>query len=393
MDTGGKIRTGKILEQMSKEQEITLISNVESSKDTPFVNQMNRLCSKFISVPWKEPERYSISFYIKLFFKMFSIYPVTALNDYSSSLRLAIEKELASQTYDIAICDFVQSALNFKNIKNIPIVLFQHNVESMIAKRQFEYARNFILKIFWWLQWKKMFFFEKHNCRRFNLVIAVSEEDKQLFQALYHVNHVQAIPTGVDVDYYLPLSSEPVEKNILTFCGSMDWLPNEDAMIYFIDEILPSLKRNVLGIQLYIVGRNPSDKLKRKAKAHPEVKLTGWVEDTRAYISKSKLFIVPIRIGGGTRLKIYEAMSMGKAVISTSIGAEGLPVTNGTNIIIEDNPTGFQNRIVELLGDTEKREKIGAMASSFVRENFAWHQVAKLFSELISRSFKEKENK
>jgi glycosyltransferase involved in cell wall biosynthesis len=384
MDTGGKIRTGKILEQLSKTHEITLISNVESSKDTPYVSQMNRFCTKFISVLWKEPKRYSLSFYVRLFFKMFSIYPVTALNDYSNSLRLAIEKELASQKYDVAICDFVQSALNFKNIKNIPVVLFQHNVESMIARRQYEHASSLIFKIFWWLQWKKMFFFEKHICHCFDLVIAVSEEDKKLFQELYDVNHVHTIPTGVDIDYYSPCVSEPVQNNILAFCGSMDWLPNEDAMFYLIDEILPQLKRKLPQIQLYIIGRNPSDRLKQKVKANPEVKLTGWVEDTRPFICKSTLFIVPIRVGGGTRLKIYEAMAMGKAVISTSIGAEGLPVTNGENIVIVDNPVEFQNRIIELLEDKEKREKIGAAASLFVRENFAWQRVSERFSELIS---------
>ncbi len=382
MDTGGKIRTGKILEQFSKHYKITLISNVEESKDSPFLPDIQKLCTKFVSVPWKEIKKYSFSFFVRLFFQMFSIYPVNVMNDYSAKLRIALEKEAASENYDVAICDFVQSALMFRNIKGIPTLLFQHNVESEISKRHVSQSENIIMKVFWFLQWKKMLIFEKKACKSFDRIIAVSEKDRQTFERLYNVSNVIDIPTGVDVDYFAPVPGADIMDNSLVFCGSMDWLPNEDAVIFFIREILGKIKQNISNVTLTVVGRNPSPGLIKLVRNYPEVSLTGWVDDTRPYIARSSVYIVPIRIGGGTRMKIYEAMAMGKAVISTSVGAEGLPVVNGENIIIEDDSTEFAKKITELLKSEERRKQIGMAACAYVREYFAWELVAESFSNV-----------
>ncbi|MCP4348268.1 MAG: glycosyltransferase [Desulfobacterales bacterium] len=390
MDTGGKIRTGNILEQLSQHHEITLISNVEEPKDSPYLPSIRKFCKTFISVPWKEIKKYSFLFFIRLFFQMFSIYPVNVRNDYSAKLRLAVEKEAASGNYDVAICDFVQSALMFRNIKGIPTVLFQHNVESEISKRHIRQSGNIIMKFFWFLQWKKMLWFEKKACKSFDKVIAVSEKDRQTFEELYTVNNVATIPTGVDIDYFAPVPDTDTENNSIVFCGSMDWLPNEDAVIFFIKEILTKIQPN---ITLTVVGRNPSPGLVKLVRDYPEVSLTGWVDDTRPYIARSSLFIVPIRIGGGTRMKIYEAMAMGKTVVSTTVGAEGLPVIDGENIIIEDDPSGFGKKITELLKSAEQREKIGTTACAYVRQHFAWERVAESFSTICQEAAQNRNNK
>jgi glycosyltransferase involved in cell wall biosynthesis len=379
MDTGGKIRTGKILEQLTKDHSITLISNVESPKDDPYLTEIHQLCTKFIAVPWKEIKKYTPLFFLRLFVQMFSIYPVSALNDYSAKLKNILEKECVNEPFDLAICDFVQSALLFKNIKRIPTVLFQHNVESVIARRHVERATNPLSLLFWWLQWKKMFAYEKNACNFFGRVIAVSENDQELFEELYGISNLQTIATGVDTTYYALTPDITEKKNSLVFCGSMDWLPNEDAIQFFLNDILPVIVKEIPDIRLTVVGRNPSPGLRKKVNNHPEVILTDWVEDTRPYIAESALFIVPIRIGGGTRMKIFEAMAMGKAVVSTSIGAEGLPVTDGDNIIIENSAARFGKRIVALLNDAEKRSFIGNNGCTYVRQNFAWPKVAQQF--------------
>ncbi len=382
MDTGGKIRTGKILEQLSRKNEITLISNFESPKDDAYLPQVKRLCSKFVPVQWKEIRKYTPLFFARLFIQMFSVYPVTVLNDYSKNLSTAIEREFAEKSYDVVICDFVQSALMFRDIRRIPTILFQHNVESIIAKRHVEQTGNILAKIFWWLQWKKMFSFEAKACRVFDTVIAVSGKDNEAFRHLYNVDNVVTIPTGVDIDYFTPMPDTTVEENSLVFCGSMDWLPNEDAIVFFINAIYPGIREKIQGITLTVVGRNPSSSLQKLVRDYPEIELTGWVEDSRAYIARSALVIVPIRIGGGTRMKIYEAMVMGKTVVSTTVGAEGLPVLNNENIIIEDDPVKFAEKVVELLKNRQKNEAIGATARTFVKDKFAWKQVSKKFSDI-----------
>jgi len=128
---------------------------------------------------------------------------------------------------------FCSSALEFRNIRGIPTILFQHNVESVIAKRHIEQAGNILMKIFWWLQWKKDVRFETKACKAFGTVIAVSDKDKETFQRLYHLDNVVTIPTGVDIEYFHPHVDIPVEENRLVFCGSLDWLPNEDAVVFF----------------------------------------------------------------------------------------------------------------------------------------------------------------
>ncbi len=380
MDTGGKIRTGKILEQLNKDHELTVISNVESPVDDAYIAEMEGMCTKFIPVYWKEVKKYSVSFFLRLFFQTFSIYPVTVLNTCSEPLQKTLEREAINGNFDIAICDFVQSALIFKNIKDIPLVLFQHNVESVISKRHMEQTVNPIAKLFWWLQWVKLYRYESQQSKLFDAVIAVSKNDAEFFQNHYDLKCVYDIPTGVDVEYFKPREKTEVNKYLLTFCGSMDWLPNEDGIMYFIDEILPILKRKIPGIHLTVVGRNPSPQLEKAAANMSEIDLTGWVDDTRKYIANSALFIVPLRIGGGTRMKIYEAMAMGEAVISTTIGAEGLPVTHGENIIIEDDSLRFAEVIIELLMDDKKRIAIGVSANKFVTENYSWKQVADRFT-------------
>lgn len=389
MDTGGKIRTGNILEQLSKQHDITLISNVESPKDDPHVPCMHKFCALFIPVQWKEIQKSSSLFFVKLFFQMFSLYPVSALNDYSTKLRKEVEKELARTKYDIAVCDFVQSTLLFKNVRHLPKLLFQHNVESVISHRHISQSTNPITKFFWWLQWRKMFNFEKKACRQFDKVIAVSENDRDLFKKLYSANNVSTIPTGVNTRYYKPGNPDEIIPDSIVFCGSMDWLPNEDAILFFIHDILPVIHRKMKDVHLTVVGRNPSAALKRLVEKTPRVTLTGWVDDTRPYIVRSTVFIVPIRIGGGTRMKIYEAMAMGKAVVSTTIGAEGLPVKNDEHLIIADDSKEFGNAIIELLSDQDKRTRLSVNARYYVINNFAWQSVAQVFSAICAEAEKD----
>ncbi len=385
MDTGGKIRTGKILQELSKQNHITLISNVESPKDDSYVPEMKNFCSQFIPVSWKEPKRYTLSFYLKLIPKVFSIYPVNVLNDTSKALTRAVIEEARKGKYDLAICDFVQSALNFKFVSSIPTLLFQHNVESIISERHYRNAKDPVSRLFWWLQWKKMFRFEKESLKKFDTVIAVSEKDRELFEKLYGAKNIATIPTGVDISFFNPdnfVNTITEKPYSLVFCGSMDWLPNEDAIMYFLKNIFPFIKREIPEVSFTVVGRNPSPKLKNLVKDHKNVRLTGWVEDIRPYIMESSVYVIPIRIGGGTRMKVYEAMAMKKAIVSTSIGIEGLPVENGKNIFIEDDPENFARKTIELLKNPSLRKLTGENARSFVVENFSWQKVSSVFQHI-----------
>lgn len=384
MDTGGKIRTGKMLEKLKDIFEISLISNMESPRDDEYLPQINNLCSDFHPVPWKEAPKYSPRFYLRVLSKTFSRYPITVINDYSRALEEKISDVLRSKPYDLVVCDFLQPSLNVRNISGYPTLLFQHNVESVITERYYRTVRNPLSKLFWWSQWQKMLRYEQQACRRFAGVVAVSEVDKETLERKFSLHHVFAIPTGVDTEYFAP-REEAVEPNSLVFTGSMDWLPNEDAILFFAREILGRVKEHIPNVKLTVVGRNPSRRLLNEMRKYPEIDVVGWVSDVRPYISRHSLYVIPLRIGGGTRIKAYEAMAMGKAVVSTHVGTEGLPLTNGQNVMLTDDPWHFAAAVVDLLQDHKKRQCLGETAREFVQRNFAWEKIAEIFSGVCER--------
>jgi sugar transferase (PEP-CTERM/EpsH1 system associated) len=389
MDTGGKIRTGKLLEKLKDVFDITLIGNMESPKDDPYLDQVESLCAEFHPVPWKETKKYSFRFYLRILAAMFSRYPFTVINDFSKDLENKIRRVASEQRFDLLVCDFLQPSLNVRNIKSAPSLLFQHNVESVIARRHFESAKDPVSQAFWWVQWRRMRRYESETCAKFDGVVAVSEQDKNLLEQQFGARNVFTIPTGIDTEFFSP-REDNVEKDSLVFTGSMDWLPNEDAILFFAREILGKIRAEVPGVKLTVVGRNPSRRLINELKEYPEIDVVGWVEDVRPFISRHALYIIPLRIGGGTRIKVYEAMAMGKAVVSTAVGVEGLPVADGVNVIIADDPDNFARSVIRVLRDREMRSRIEKGARDFVEKNVSWEKAAETFRSICCRVVNER---
>lgn len=209
---------------------------------------------------------------------------------------------LEQDVFDVIICDFVQSSLNFRRIKHRKMILFQHNVESIIVRCHVKTNSNPIIKLFWWLQYIKMHRYEKLMCRSFDGVVAVSDADGQYMQTQCGAARVFTIPTGVDTQRLVPGDDEP-EANRLVFVGSMDWLPNEDAILFFAQQILPRVRQVIPDIKLSVVGRNPSPHLRQELADEPAIELVGWVEDVRPFIARHALYVLPLRIGGARGLK------------------------------------------------------------------------------------------
>src|SRR5262249_31764722 len=198
-------------------------------------------------------------------------------------------------------------------------------------------------------QWRKTLAYEREACHRFDQVVAVSAEDREIIQREYKVAEVADVPTGVDTEYFRPRGSSAPALNRLVFTGSMDWLPNEDGIRYFTEEILPRIKQVVPDVTLTVVGRNPFPGLVELSRRDPSITVTGRVDDVRPFMESATAYVVPLRIGGGTRLKIYEAMAMGLPLISTTIGAEGLPVRDGAELLLADAPEAFAAAVVRIL--------------------------------------------
>ena len=201
-------------------------------------------------------------------------------------------------------------------------------------------------------------------------------------RTLFGISRVSAVPTGVDIDFFAP-SGSPVPVADLVFSGSMNWTPNIDGVSYFCEEILPLILARKADCRVAIVGRTPPPSITHLAETHPQVVVTGTVPDIRPYLWGSEVCIVPLRIGGGTRLKIYEAMAARLPVVSTTVGAEGLPVSHGENILLADHPQEFAEACLELLADGAKRQRLAKQAWELVAARFSWKQATESFMRIL----------
>ena len=228
--------------------------------------------------------------------------------------------------------------------------------------------------------------FERRALGRFDGVLAVSDADSASLTRLYPEAvraPIHVVPTGVDTEFFKPTAPSALSRR-LVFTGSMDWLPNEDAMLFFCREIFPSIRAEEPEVTLSIVGRAPTPAVARLAQ-DAGITVTGRVEDVRPHISESAVYVVPLRIGGGTRLKIFEAMAMGKAVVSTAVGAEGLPVRHGEHLLLADEPAAFATAVVRLLRDADARGRLESAARALVVEQYDWSAVADELDRALTR--------
>ena len=382
-DTGGKIRSYNILRELAREHSVTLFSFYSAHGDDqhPALNQVFEKC---ISVPLALPVPKSRGELLEYIPYLFSLKSYSLMKYARTAARRALLSLLQRERFDIIVCDFIAAAPVVPWDFPCPKVLFTHNVEAMIWKRHYEVARNPLWKALSWREWKTMERGEKFYLKRADHVLTVSDTDRDAFLPFLESEKITVIPTGVDVAYFHPGAAQEVSHS-LVFTGSMDWLPNEDAVFYFVEQVLPRIRQQIPNVSFSVVGRKPSGKLRDMAEREKNVELTGWVEDVRPYLARSAVCVVPLRIGGGTRLKIFEAMGMGKAVVSTTIGAEGLPVRHGENILLADTPAEFARQTVELLQSPTRRNQIGAFACRLVKENYDWGVVAKKFAEVLKR--------
>jgi sugar transferase (PEP-CTERM/EpsH1 system associated) len=380
-DTGGKIRSYNILRHLAKYHAITFFS-FHAYRDDAVHAQLSQIFDRVIRIPLNLPSPKSIWELLRYVLYLSSTEPYNLKKYCRPVARKGLLALLQKEKYDVIVCDFLVAAGVIPWDWPGPKVLFTHNVESLIWRRHYEVSRNILWRALSWLEWKKMEASERKYLQKADQVIAVSENDRKVFARILDPRKLTVITTGVDTEFFQPGEEQEI-PNSLVFTGSMDWLPNEDAIFYFAEEILPLVRRQVPDVTLCVVGRKPSRRLENLAARLPNIQLTGWVEDVRPYVAKRAVYIVPLRIGGGTRLKIFEAMSMAKAVISTSIGAEGLPVKSGEHLLIADDPSGFAASILRLLSDASLRVKLGQTARRLVEENHEWAMVSKDFSEIL----------
>ncbi|HEX8492708.1 MAG TPA: glycosyltransferase [Pyrinomonadaceae bacterium] len=386
VDKGGRIRTYYMLRELKREHHVMYLTLDDGQAAEDARERAAEYCHELITIPHRTRAKFTPGFYFELAHNLVSRLPYFMQKYKSTAMRRAIAEQTEGGRFDVVVCDFLMSSINVPSRMSCPTVLFQHNVEAMIWKRHYEVQRNPLKKAYLYGQWRKALAYERAACRRFDYVVTVSVDDREITREQYGVERVVDVATGVDTDYFRPRGLAERAQHNLVFTGSMDWLPNEDAIRYFTEQIMPLIKRDIPEATLSVVGRNPYPSLIELSRRDSSIVVTGRVEDVRPYMERAAAYVVPLRIGGGTRLKIYEAMAMEKPIISTTIGAEGLPVRNGRELLLADTPEAFAAEVVRVLKDESAARELGARAAAVVREHFGWGPVAAHFAEVCQRA-------
>jgi len=382
VDTGGKIRSFNILRHLARNHEVTLLSYYGGRHDTEYETAIAQQLPGAQTIYTAAPES-TIAQSIDYILRLPSTAPYAVKKFTHPAVRREVTRRLSDGSADVAVCDFLSASLNFPEASTAPVVLFQHNVETMLWRRMADTEKTAFRKLSYRIEARKMAAYETRTLQRFQHVIAVSEHDRKEMLALAPGCSITVVPTGVDTEKYQPAPSVSGDPPLIVFTGSMDWEPNIDAVEYFCREIFPSVLAAFPDARFQIVGRNPHSRVRKLAS--PSVEVTGTVPSVAENLRNATVVIVPLRIGGGTRLKIFEAMAMRKAMVSTSIGAEGLDVTSGKDCLLADDSRSFAAAIVAVLRDPTLRRSYEDNAAALAAR-YDWSQIAKRFAEALGEA-------
>lgn len=376
LDSGGRIRTYHILKGLAKEYEVCLITSIEHNKQRDLLPELEKLCNEVYTVDTSPDGK--LSLLLKILKNMCSSIPIVVGRHYIPGVAEKI-RELAAK-HNVVHFDHLDATIYMSEIPESAItVLDEHNIVTNQIKTCADIEKNPLKRLYMRLQQKKTESYEANICNQVSQCLVCSDTDNNYLKNLANKSIVVTVPNGVDVDYFTDESwsegvtdSLPGAQQSVIFVGALDYGPGGAAVRYFYEDIFPRIRENYPEMQFVAVGQSPSAHLQSIARRDPNLILTGRVDDVRPYVARSKVFVVPLRSGSGTRLKILSAMAMGVPVVSTSIGAEGLNVTHGENILIADKAETFSEAVVQLLHNQGFADYVSQNARKLVEETYSW---------------------
>lgn len=375
LNTGKRIRTWNLLGRLKDKHDITFLSWGQGNPPSEFDGV------RFIGVGRDLPAMSGAGFYAALGLNLFSPRPFSVDRHVTSEFRNTVRQLLQRERFDLVHCEwtpYVEAMRGFS--QEYPTILSAHNVEAKIWERYLRTETNPLKREYIRIQHRKFERFERQAALACAHVTAVSHKDASVFRA-YGCERVTVVPNGVDEAFFHARETR-VRPGSMVFTGSMDWRPNQDGVAYFLNEIFPLVWKSMPEATVSIVGRNPPEWLSAMTRNMPGVRLTGTVDDVRPFIAEAALYIVPLRVGGGSRLKILEALAMRKSVLSTTIGAEGLHLDDGEHLLLRDTPEAFADTAVAALLEPGKFTGIAERGRERVLELYTWDKIAQSLGDV-----------
>lgn len=380
---GTTIRNFNLIAGLAARHTVDLVSFV--AEETPAASlpaELARCCRRIITVP--QPVRATRQ---RIRDTFLSPLPDMALRLASPAMHAQLDRLLAGQAaaeYDVVQIEGIEMAgyMPRRTGRAAPRLVFDdHNAEYVLQRRAcLTDARRpprWPAAAYSLIQWRKLVGYERRVCREADRVAAVSEADAAALRRLLPGLDVAVVPNGVDLTFLRPDVVPPLPgmaRAALVFTGKMDYRPNVDAVLWFADAVLPLILQQAPDAHFYVVGQQPHARLARLA-AHPAVTLTGRVPDVRPYIAGAGVYVVPLRIGGGTRLKVLEAMAMGRPIVSTRLGCDGFAFTDGQEVAFADEPATFAAAVLALLRDPARAAALGRRARQHVEAELGWDAI------------------
>ncbi|HWY57532.1 MAG TPA: glycosyltransferase family 4 protein [Terriglobales bacterium] len=383
VDTGGKIRSYNLLRFLARDHEVTLLTYYGGHRDLEYEAAIQKELPGTKSIHTSAPDSTVIVQGVDYLRRIVKSVPYAVSKFTHREVAKTVAGWLSARSFDVAVCDFLSASLNFPRKLMTPTVLFQHNVESSLWQRMASSESNPVKSLAFKIESVKMSSYERIALKHFHHIIAVSEHDRKQMLAMDPSCTITVVPTGVDTHKFTVAPPSTTDPPRIVFSGSMDWEPNIDAVEYFCQRIWPGVLETFPNAIFQIVGRNPHGKVLRLASK--SVLVTGTVPSVAEYLRDASMVVVPLRIGGGTRLKIFEAMAMGKAVVATSIGAEGLEVQSGRDLMLADDAPAFTHAVLLLLRDAELRRKYEQAAVQLASEH-DWSRIVLQFVAVLQRA-------
>lgn len=361
-DCGANIHSAQLLKRLSRDHAVTLVTTMRTDEDEAAA-ETAAFCENLITVPVRK---------------------TLSERDAARAMARTVAGIYKTLHPHALVCDGVYACEALRLIEKPAYILFQHHAEAPVLRQRATHARSLVDKVkFGWQAWR-MKSFEEKQCREALRVIAVSDADRLYFEREYGAPRCEIAAAGVDTEFFRP-APQAARINNIVFTGSLDWPANQEAVEYFVEHILPLIQKQSPNVMFSIVGRHAPERI-LKLGERPGINVTDAVNDVRPYVHHSKVYVAPIRASGGTRMSVLQAMAMGKAIVTTPAGAEGLMAEHGRHLLIADSPEDFARETISLLRDDVRRRMLELNARSLVERTHTWRQTAQEFSEICSRA-------
>jgi glycosyltransferase involved in cell wall biosynthesis len=377
-------RTYHILRGLAETHEVHLLSLYESPQEAEpeTVRHLQGFCERVEMLP-APSKNLSLAMGARLLRSLVSTHPYTIWRHYSAEYATRVRAQLEATPFDVVHCDILPMAYAIRKGDAPFCALTDHDVSYLKAERLASQRRNPAARLFIQYEALKLKRLERRIFRHADLVITVSDLDREILAGLCPGCRFAVVENGVDVSAFVP-DPAAVEPNVLVWVGGFHHYANYEAMRFFLEDIYPGIKRAHEQVRLYIVGPGVPDRLTRLISGDASITVTGYVEDPVPYIQRAAVFIAPILSGGGTKLKVLEAMAAGKAIVSTSLGVEGIEGRDTEHYLVADRPELFSQRVVELLGDGDLRQRLGANARKVAEEKYDWRIICEKMNRLYT---------